>query len=106
MPDGLISDIRPWPYMRGNTVYIYHPITTFPVDQSVRLGPLRIDINVSDWDRLGRSIYIYIVDIRVSGEIFFEQVREFGFREFFLGTIFRFRVSFGTKKKYFSKKYF
>ena len=64
-------------------IYIYHPITTFPVDQSVRLGPLRIDINVSDWDRLGRSIYIYIVDIRVSGEIFFEQVREFGFREFF-----------------------
>ena len=78
---------------------IYHPITTFPVDQSVQLGPLRIDINVSDWDRLGRYIYAYMVHIRASGEIFFEQVREFGFREFFLGTIFRFRVSFGTKKK-------
>ena len=78
----------------------------FPVDQSVRLGPLRIDINVSDWDCLGRSIYIYIVDIRVSGEIFFEQVREFGFREIFLGIILRFRVSFGTKKFFFQKNIF
>ena len=41
-----------------------------------------------------------------SGEIFFEQVREFGFREFFLGTIFRFRVSFGTKKFFFQKNIF
>ena len=85
---------------------IYHPITTFSIDQSVRLRSLRIGTNVSDWDRLGRYIYVYMVHIRASGEIFFEQVREFGFREFFLGTIFRFRVSFGTKKKNFSKKYF
>ena len=64
-------------------IYIYHPITTFPVDQSVRLGSLRIGTNVSDWDRLGRYIYVFTVHLRLSGEIFFEQVREFGFRENF-----------------------